>query len=68
MKKIEIAGCVVKPGQRKRIDIKVAKLYDFTDMGIPVEVILGKKRGKLYLCPLQSTAMRSMGQRLLNAY
>ncbi len=45
MKKFEIAGCVVKPGERKRIDIKVAKLYDFTDMGIPVEVIRGKKEG-----------------------
>ena len=42
---IEIAGTKVAPGQRKQININVARLYDFTDMHIPVEIIRGKKDG-----------------------
>lgn len=40
-----IGGETVKKGERKQINIPVAKLYDFTSMTIPVEVIRGKKAG-----------------------
>lgn len=40
-----IAGTPINRGERKRIFLDVAKLYDFTDMNIPIEVIRGKKDG-----------------------
>ncbi len=40
-----IAGHSIKPGERKRVMIETAPLYDFTSTGIPVEVICGKKDG-----------------------
>lgn len=40
-----IAGTAVLPGERKKLSVDVAKLYDFTDMNIPIEVIRGKKDG-----------------------
>ena len=42
-----IGGVSIKPGERKQVRIDVAKLYDFTDMNIPVEVIRGKKKGPI---------------------
>ena len=42
---LEIGGVKVHPGERKRIDLQVAKLFDYTEMKIPVEVIRGKKDG-----------------------
>ncbi|MFT7433667.1 MAG: putative deacylase [Alphaproteobacteria bacterium] len=45
MKGFQIAGETVALGERKKIDISVAKLYDFTEMNIPVEVIRGKLDG-----------------------
>lgn len=45
MSEFIIAGQEVKPGERKKIDLEVAKLYDFTEMNIPVEVVRGKKDG-----------------------
>ncbi len=45
MKEFTIAGHTIKPGERKKIDLEVAKLYDFTEMNIPVEVVRGKKDG-----------------------
>lgn len=42
-----IGGVTVKRGERKRILLDVAKLYDFTDMNIPIEVIRGKKDGPI---------------------
>lgn len=42
---LTIGGVDIKRGERKQIRIDVAKLYDFTDMNIPVEVIRGKKDG-----------------------
>ena len=42
---LKIGNHVIKPGERKRISLDVAKLYDFTDMNIPIEVIRGKKDG-----------------------
>lgn len=40
-----IGGAKIKKGERKRVLLDVAKLYDFTDMNIPIEVIRGKKNG-----------------------
>lgn len=40
-----INGVNVKKGERKQIEIVFAKLYDQTDMVIPVEVIRGKEDG-----------------------
>jgi hypothetical protein len=42
---LTIGGVDIKRGERKQVRIDVAKLYDFTDMNIPVEVIRGKKDG-----------------------
>ncbi len=44
-KKLVIGGVTIKPGERKRILLDVAKLYDFTNMNIPIEVIRGKEDG-----------------------
>lgn len=41
----EIGGVSVKRGQRKQIELHVAKLFDQTDVIIPVEVIRGKVDG-----------------------
>lgn len=43
--KFMIAGTEIKPGQRRKIEIRVAKLYDFTGMSIPVEVLRGLEDG-----------------------
>lgn len=43
--KFTIAGQTVEPGERKRAVIGVAKLYDFTGMTVPVEIIRGKQEG-----------------------
>lgn len=45
MKDFTIAGQAIKPGERKRVMIETAPLYDFTNTGIPVEVIRGKEDG-----------------------
>lgn len=45
MDDFEIAGQIIKAGERKKVDLSVAKLYDFTEMNIPVEVVRGKKNG-----------------------
>jgi len=42
-----IGGVSIKRGERKRILLDVAKLYDFTEMNIPIEVIRGKKDGPI---------------------
>lgn len=42
-----IGGTPIKRGERKRVLLDVAKLYDFTDMSIPIEVIRGKKDGPI---------------------
>lgn len=42
-----IANTAIKPGQRKRLFLDVAKLYDFTDMNIPIEVVRGKEDGPI---------------------
>lgn len=44
-KEMIIGGTSIKAGERKRVMLDVAKLYDFTDMNIPIEVVRGKKEG-----------------------
>lgn len=41
----EINGIKVASGERKRIEIPIASLFDYTTISIPVEVIRGKKEG-----------------------
>lgn len=40
-----ISGTQVARGERHMIDMSVARLYDYTEMNIPVEVVRGKKAG-----------------------
>ena len=40
-----IGGVSIPPGKRKRVGIEVAKLYDYTEMTIPVEIVRGKDDG-----------------------
>jgi predicted deacylase len=40
-----IDGIEVKQGERKRLEIAVSRLFDHTEMTIPVEVIRGKEDG-----------------------
>jgi len=48
---IEIGGVVVKPGNRKLIDVPIPDLYTHTALTIPVQVINGKKDGpRLFIC------------------
>lgn len=50
-KNFTIAKTTLKPGERKKIDIDIVRMYDFTEMSIPVEVIHGKKEGPvLFVC------------------
>lgn len=44
-KKFIIGGVGVKKGERKRIDIDMGSIYDFTDVKMTIEVIRGKKDG-----------------------
>ncbi len=41
----EIAGIKIKPGERTRLEIPIASLFDYTKITIPVEVIRGVKPG-----------------------
>lgn len=51
MEELTIAGQRIKPGERKRVMIETAPLYDFTSTGIPVEVVRGKEAGPvLFVC------------------
>jgi uncharacterized protein len=45
MRELKIGDTIIAPGQRKKIYLEVAKLYDSTEMYIPVEVIRGRKDG-----------------------
>jgi predicted deacylase len=45
---LQIAGKEIAFGTRQKIDIRVAKLYDFTGMNIPVEVVCGKEAGAVF--------------------
>lgn len=41
----EIAGIPIKKGSRNRIELPIAKLFDYTELNIPIEVIRGKNDG-----------------------
>lgn len=45
MKHFSIDGVEVKLGEKKQISLDMGRLYDFTEVKIPVEVIRGKKDG-----------------------
>lgn len=45
MKTLTIAGETIARGERKTLSLTVAKLYDFTDMKIPVAVVRGSEDG-----------------------
>lgn len=45
MKQLHIGDFQFYPGERKQILLTAAKLYDFTDMKIPVAVVRGKEDG-----------------------
>lgn len=45
MNVLTIGGEEILPGERKQLALTVAKLYDFTDMKIPVEVVRGAADG-----------------------
>lgn len=45
MNSLIIAGEEILPGERKQISLTTAKLYDFTDMKMPVVVVRGKELG-----------------------
>lgn len=45
MKTLTIGGEEIESGERRQLALTVAKLYDFTDMKIPVEVIRGAQDG-----------------------
>lgn len=45
MSALVIGGEEILPGERRQLALTVAKLYDFTDMKIPVEVVRGTEAG-----------------------
>jgi predicted deacylase len=46
----KVGGEIIRPGERRRIQINLASLYDYTQLSIPVEVIRGKEDGpKLFI-------------------
>ena len=42
---LEIGGKTIKKGARQTIEITLARLYDYTELSLPVEVIRGKESG-----------------------
>ena len=40
-----IAGTAVQPGERKVFDLHLGRLYDYTELTLPIEVIRGKEPG-----------------------
>ena len=44
---LEIAGIDIPCGTRKKINLPIAKLFDYTELNIPVEVIRGKDDGPI---------------------
>lgn len=44
-----LAGETVLPGQRRQIDVQVARLYTHTPLNIPVEVVHGRRAGPVML-------------------
>jgi len=44
-KNVTIGGASIAPNSRKQVHIKLPRLYDYTEMTIPVKVMRGKKEG-----------------------
>ena len=44
-KEFSIGGQTIAPGEHRVIGLPVAKLYDFTEVSLPVEILRGKKPG-----------------------
>lgn len=42
---LTIGGISIPPGKRQRIELPIAKLFDYTEMSIPIEVVRGKEPG-----------------------
>ncbi len=42
---LEISGVKIPAGKRKKIELPIAELFDYTKMAIPVEVVRGKEPG-----------------------
>ena len=47
LENLVIDGQTIKPGERKKIFLRIAALYDYTDISIPIEVIRGKVDGPI---------------------
>lgn len=45
MKTFKIGKENIKPGERKKVYLEIASLYDYTELNIPVEVVRGKEDG-----------------------
>ena len=43
----KISGQSILPGERKKILLEVASLYDYTKLSIPIEVICGEEKGPI---------------------
>ncbi len=41
----EIANQIIAPGKRKQIEIHIGRLFDYTEISIPIEVIRGEQAG-----------------------
>jgi predicted deacylase len=49
--KFSIANIEIKAGSRKRIDIDMGSIYDFTEVKMPIEVLRGSKNGPtIFIC------------------
>ena len=46
-KELVVGGVTIPPGKRKQIEIVVAKLFDYTEMTIPIAVVRGKEDGPI---------------------
>jgi len=44
---MKIGEITINPGERKRTELKIAKLYDYTEMTMPVEIIRGLEDGPI---------------------
>lgn len=56
-KELVIAGVEIRPGERKEINIPVAKLYTDAEVSIPIQVIRAKKKDLWCLLALRFTGM-----------
>ena len=63
-----IDGVTIKKGERKYLEMHIAKLFDNTEMTIPVEVIRGKEDGPtLFISSLNYFSLKEL-QVSMNLY